>query len=94
MNQSLRVGIIGDFNPRFHTHTATNEALGHAANAWAVTVEYSWLPTETLQDESSVTKLKQFDALWCSAGSPYVSMNGALTAIRFARENDWPFIGT
>ena len=33
-------------------------------------------------------------ALWCVPGSPYRSMQGALTAIRYARENKLPFLGT
>jgi CTP synthase (UTP-ammonia lyase) len=38
--------------------------------------------------------LQQFDALWCAPASPYKSMQGALQAIQFAREQGWPFIGT
>src|SRR5262245_20620145 len=32
MNDFLRVGIIGDFDPHLHYHLATNEALRHAAH--------------------------------------------------------------
>jgi CTP synthase (UTP-ammonia lyase) len=94
MNQSVSVGIIGDFNPHYHTHLATNEALRHAAQALGVTVETAWLPTPALDNKVSQAELRQFDALWCAPASPYKSMNGALRAIRFAREADWPFIGT
>jgi CTP synthase (UTP-ammonia lyase) len=59
-----------------------------------VTVDSSWLPTESLDVEASKKTLERFDGLWCSPGSPYKSMNGALKAIRFAREMGWPFIGT
>jgi CTP synthase (UTP-ammonia lyase) len=94
MKQPLRVGIIGDFNPDFPTHTATNEALSHAATALAVTLDVAWLPTQPLEAEFSESTLKQFDALWCAPGSPFKSMKGALNAIQFAREKDWPFIGS
>lgn len=94
MNQPLKVGIIGDFDPNNHTHIATHEALSHASAALAVSVEPAWLPTPSLDNEFSRTKLKQFDALWCAPASPYESMNGALRSIRFAREEGWPFIGT
>ena len=36
MNEPLRVGIIGDFDPQLRYHLATNEALGHAASALSV----------------------------------------------------------
>lgn len=94
MNRPLRVGIIGDFDPSYPSHTATNEALSHAARALSLTLDRSWLPTQALDDEGSETMLKQYDALWCAPGSPFKSMNGALKAIRFAREHDWPFVGT
>jgi len=94
MNQLLCVGIIGDFDSRYPSHLATNEALRHAARALSVALDYTWLLTPRLDDASSETTLRQFDALWCAPGSPYKSMNGALRAIRFAREKDWPFIAT
>lgn len=94
MNQRINVGIVGDFNPKSPYHLATNDALGHAADALSVGVNISWMPTESLDGADVATMLKSFDALWCAPGSPYVSMNGALNAIRFARENDVPFIGT
>ncbi len=94
MNRSLKVGIIGDFNPHNLTHIATQEALSHAARALAVSVEPAWLPTPSLDNDFSQVELKSFDALWCAPASPYQSMNGALRAIRFAREENWPFIGT
>ena len=94
MNRTLRVGIIGDFDPSYPSHIATNEALRHAARALSLSVGSSWLPTQSLDDRGSGTALEQFGALWCAPGSPYKSMNGALRAITFAREHDWPFVGT
>jgi CTP synthase (UTP-ammonia lyase) len=94
MSQRLKVGVIGDYDPNLWFHNATNEALGHAAASISVPVEFSWLPTPSLAEGSIETTLKSFDALWCSPGSPYRNMNGALRAIQFAREQGWPFIGT
>ena len=94
MDQSLRIGIIGDFDPNRPSHIATNEALNHAAKALSVTLDIVWLPTQPLEDEFSEIGLKSFDALWCAPGSPYKGMIGALRSIQFAREQGWPFIGT
>ncbi len=95
MNQQVKVGIIGDYDPKkFFSHIPTSEALSHAASALAVRLDSTWLPTLSLVDQSKVKTLKQFDALWCAPGSPYESMDGALQSIRFAREMGWPFIAT
>ena len=94
MDNPLRVGIIGDFAPQRRSHLATNEALGHAAHALSLTVDPAWLPTESLDHADCEATLKQFDVLWCAPASPYKSMRGALKAIQWAREKDWPFLGT
>jgi len=94
MSHPIKIGIIGDFNSSYPSHIATDESLGHSGKAMGVTVEPTWLLSHSLDVEVSEQTLPQFDALWCAPGSPYKSMNGALKAIRFAREMGWPFIGT
>ena len=94
MNQQVKVGVIGDYDPNMPNHIATDEALGHAANALSVSLTSSWIPTQSLARGLVETALKPFQALWCAPGSPYKSMDGALQAIQFAREKGWPFLGT
>ena len=94
MNRQLRIGIIGDYNPAIRSHIATDEALRHAAASLAVSLESAWLPTESLAGGDTSARLAPYDALWCAPGSPYRSMDGAIAAIRFAREQSRPFIGT
>jgi len=95
VNQKLKVGIIGDYDPPIYSsHIHTNESLRHAGSSLSVPVDYSWLSTPSLTDRSREETLKRFDALWCAPGSPYKSMEGALLAIQFARENGWPFFAT
>lgn len=94
MNQQVNVGIIGDYDPNLRYHIATDEALGHAATALSVSLTSSWIPTQSLTKGTVGTTLKPFHALWCAPGSPYKSMDGALRAIQFAREQGRPFIGT
>ena len=94
MNQTLKVGIIGDWNGSSPSHIATNEALDHAATALSAQVSVCWMPTPSLDAEGRKAMLQHYDALWCAPGSPYQSAEGALQAIRFAREGGRPFIGT
>ena len=93
MNQQVDIRIIGDFNPNLRYHLATNEALDHAAKILSVKVKPSWVSTQSLSPDSVETKLNAFHGLWCAPGD-YKSMDGALLGIRFAREMNWPFIGT
>jgi CTP synthase (UTP-ammonia lyase) len=90
----IRIGILGDFNPEFRSHHALNDSLQHAAARLKMKIESEWLPTPSLEKVSANEVLASFDGLWASAGSPYKSMEGMLRGIQFAREQNWPFLGT
>lgn len=94
MLPDISVGVIGDFDPSFETHRATNTALQHAADFLAIPVKVSWVATPELEHAPADTVLRSFHALWGAPSSPYRSMRGALAGIRFARERGWPFFGT
>ncbi len=94
MNESVRIGILGDFNPESRFHHATNDSLQHAARKLQLTVESAWLPTAALAGPGSATALDACDGLWASPGSPYKSFDGMLSGIEFARVHDRPFFGT
>jgi len=93
MERAISVGVIGDLDPRFPPHAATNAALEHAATALGASVEVRWHATESLLDVDPGEVLVE-DALWCAPGSPYRSLDGALRGVRFARENNRPLLGT
>jgi CTP synthase (UTP-ammonia lyase) len=90
----VKIGIIGDFDPGSETHRATGEALHHAARASGTTAAVSWLRTSELGTDRVPELLEPFDAFWAAPGSPYLSLEGALAGIRFARERERPFFGT
>ena len=94
MKNTLRVGIVGDYNPASRYHAATNAALRHAGDALSTNVEVTWVPTPAVDEAGAEKALGQYDALWCAPGSPYESMEGALAGIRYARERGRPFVGT
>lgn len=95
LNQaSLRIAVIGEFDRASASHRATNEALTHAAAYLSVPLEFSWLPSTTFSEDKFVHALNQFDGLWTAPGGAYRSMDGALNAIRWAREQDWPYFAT
>ncbi len=87
---SIRIGIVGDFDPEFQPHAATNTAIGHVVSA-GLAVEAQWLPTSLLESSSA---LEGFHGLWVAPGSPYKSLFGTISAIRHAREQSIPLLGT
>ena len=81
-----RIAVVGDFDPANRTHRFTSAALEH------VGLRVEWVPTDASGDWSQI--LPAFDGLWIAPASPYRSMDGALAAIRYARERGVPLVGT
>src|ERR1044071_3154400 len=94
MSEGIRIGVLGDFNPEYHSHHATNHSLQHAAGKLGISLDSQWIPTPSLLEAGALRALQSFDGLWASPGSPYLSFDGMLNGIRFAREQNWPFLGT
>jgi CTP synthase (UTP-ammonia lyase) len=93
MTPTVRIAVIGDFNPEYHTHHAINASLTHAAGSLGLALDCEWLATEhTSRDAASI--LRHYHGLFIASGSPYRSMYGAFEAIRFARTEQWPLLGT
>jgi len=93
MNRPVRIALVGDCNPALRAHAAIPMALHLAADEMGCGIQPAWLATDSLM-RTAAAKLEAFDGIWCVPGSPYRSMDGALRAIRYARENSRPFLGT
>lgn len=93
ITSSIKIGIIGDYDSERISHIATNEALVHCSKALNIHVEIKWISTDSLEKDVE-KQLNEFNGLFCAPGSPYNSLKGALNGIKFARENNYPFIGT
>jgi CTP synthase (UTP-ammonia lyase) len=94
VTEPVRIGILGDFNPEFRSHHATEDSLQHAAKKLEMSVESSWVPTPSLLEAGAAAALDSFDGLWAAPGSPYKSFDGMLKGIEFARVHDRPFLAT
>ena len=89
----IRVGVVGDYDPANEAHQATDAAFVHASAALGVPAMGTWTGTDQLAG-GATHLLEHFDCLLIAPGSPYRSTDGALTAIRYAREGDVPALGT
>jgi CTP synthase (UTP-ammonia lyase) len=83
---SVSIALIGDRNLSHPSHReleAVRSMLGDGVCA-------EWVGT----DSDRVAELASFDGIWVVPGSPYADDAAAYEAIRWARENDVPFLGT
>ena len=88
-----RIALVGDHDPAVVAHRAIPLALGLAAGASGPPVDWAWVHTSTLVGDVTA-HLEMFDGIWCVPASPYANTDGALAAIRVARERQVPFLGT
>jgi CTP synthase (UTP-ammonia lyase) len=87
----IHIALIGDHDPQITAHRAIPLALELAGERTGCDIGFQWLATDLIVDEKL---LYDFDGIWCVPGSPYRNESGALRAIRFAREQRRPFLGT
>jgi len=89
----IRIGLIGEFDQEVKAHIAIPQALELASNDLAYSFEAEWLVTPLLEQDTE-QKLAGYQALWFVPNTPYASMDGALNALRYAREHHIPTLGT
>jgi CTP synthase (UTP-ammonia lyase) len=80
------IGIVGDYQPGHPTHTTLGACLADLGAA------AEWVPTDAVPPNNDL--VTRCSGLWIAPVSPYKSMNGALRAIRLARERHIPLVGT
>ena len=84
------IALIGEYDPTFKPHVATSAAIEHSAIGSAIDVDADWIPTEEI--DSSL--FERYSGIWVTPGSPYKNLDKTLWAIREARENRVPCLGT
>lgn len=88
----IRIGVIGDYDPDYPVHLATTDGVTHAARALGVNADVTWVGTDAVGDPAAT--VASFDGVFVAPGSPYRSLDGALSAIAHARTRRVPLLGT
>lgn len=91
---TVKIALIGDFNPGVTAHRAIPKALDIAGNQINVPVAHDWIATTALDGSDPEKILDRYHGIWCVPASPYESFDGALAAIGYARIHNVPFLGT
>ena len=89
MRRPLRIAIVGDHDPNQLTHAALDLAAARLPHG----IQAGWVATEELA-ANAAARLTGVDGLWIAPASPYRSFEGALGAIRHARERGIPLLAT
>lgn len=73
---TLRIALVGDYNPDVIAHKAIPLAIDDAAAVLDLTADYDWLATPEL---TSSEDLVGYDAIWLVPASPYKTQRPPLS---------------
>ncbi|RLA66391.1 MAG: CTP synthetase [Epsilonproteobacteria bacterium] len=92
--RKVKIGIIGKYTDLIESYKSLDEALKHGALANQVKLELVYIDSEKVKDYESVKKhLDTVDGILVPGGFGERGTEGKIMAIRYARENQKPFLG-
>jgi len=99
MDKEISIGIVGkyfdtgDFSLK-DSYISVIEAVKHACFKYCVKAKLVWINSKEFEkDESKLKKLDEVDGLIVPGGFGKSGVEGKIMAIKYARENNIPFLG-
>jgi len=84
---------IGDYQLA-DSYISINQSLIHAGAALNSKIVISWIDSKSLEkDPKEIENLKNFDGILIPGGFGNSGVEGKISAIKFARENNIPYLG-
>jgi CTP synthase (UTP-ammonia lyase) len=92
----IRLAIVGDFDRGVTAHEGIDASLSRAQQTSWPDLSWEWWHTSLLPEcpQHLTEVIGVPDGIWCAPATPYAKTEGALAAIRYARESETPFLGT
>jgi CTP synthase (UTP-ammonia lyase) len=87
---SPRIALVGDRSANVRAHARIPVIIDALLGREGIALDPYWIATPDVGE----CDLSGFDAIWLAPGSPYASADGAFAAVRTAREQGIPFLGT
>jgi CTP synthase (UTP-ammonia lyase) len=85
-----RIALVGDRSANIRAHARVPVIIEALLAREGIALDPYWIATPDVSEGD----LTGFDGIWLVPGSPYESAEGALAAVRVAREQRIPFLGT
>ena len=92
-NKKVKIAIVGKYVELHDAYLSVAEALRHAGYVAHAEVDIGWEQSEDIDDDNVAEKLGGYDGILVPGGFGDRGIEGKISAIRYARENDIPFLG-
>ena len=91
--QEVNISLVGKYTQLHDAYISVVEALKHGGIAERATVNLNWIDSELLTDENVNEVLASADGIIVPGGFGDRGVEGMITAARYARENNIPYLG-
>jgi CTP synthase len=89
----VRIGLVGKYIELKDAYKSINESFIHAGVANESKVKLEWIHSESITPENVEEKLGKLKGILVAPGFGDRGIEGKITAIKYARENNVPFLG-
>ena len=91
--KSIKIALVGKYVELQDSYKSIVEALNHGGVANNTKVGIDWVHSASLTDANVANKLKEVSGVLVAPGFGERGIEGKITAIKYARENNIPFLG-
>ncbi|MBD7895097.1 CTP synthase [Limosilactobacillus sp. Sa3CUN2] len=93
LKKTVKIAMVGKYTDLQDAYISVNEALRHAGYPVDAKVDIDHFNAENINEDNVVDTLKDYDGILVPGGFGSRGIEGMITAIKYARENDVPYLG-
>ena len=87
------IGLVGKYVELHDAYLSIAEAMRHAGYFYNTHIKIHWISSETITEENASEVLKGLDGILVPGGFGNRGIEGMITTVKYARENNIPFFG-
>ena len=93
LKKTVKIAMVGKYTDLQDAYISVNEALRHAGYPVDAKVDIDHFNAENINSDNVADTLKDYDGILVPGGFGSRGIEGMITAIKYARENDVPYLG-
>lgn len=93
LNKEVKIALVGKYVSLQDAYLSVSEALSHAGYHHRAKVTIEWINAGEVNDSNVANILKNVDGLVVPGGFGERAIEGKISAIKYARENNIPYLG-
>ena len=93
LSGEVNIALVGKYVQLQDAYLSINEALKHAGYRYGKKININWILADDVTEDNVENYLKHCDGIFLPGGFGPRGIDGKIQAIKFARENNIPFLG-